>query len=134
MARCVPQEAGDSSQIASELRRNRHERDSSGEKVHIHGHVCCCRMQQLLDLRHVAESPQLTGPLVSSICCHLVDASGKSTLIVVPFPSSLSTMIEPWCSSMIPLTTVNPNPVPWPNSFVVKNGSKIFLTNSFGIP
>ena len=34
----------------------------------------------------------------------------------------------------MPLTTVRPNPVPFPNSFVVKNGSKILGTVSAGIP
>ena len=35
---------------------------------------------------------------------------------------------------MMPLTTVKPSPVPFPNSLVVKNGSKILLKTWGGIP
>lgn len=62
MARCVPQEAGERGQIPYELRQNQDERDWNGEKVPIHGQICCCRMQQCSRLGHVTdESP--TGKL-----------------------------------------------------------------------
>jgi len=41
----------------------------------------------------------------------------------------LSTLIEPPWEVMIPWMTGNPNPVPFPTSFVVKKGVNIFLKN-----
>lgn len=55
---------------------------------------------------------------------------GNRIVNVVPLPSWLSAAIEPWCSSIMPFTTVSPNPVPLPNSLVVKNGSNTLAITS----
>ena len=46
----------------------------------------------------------------------------------------LSTWMNPWCASTMPKTTASPNPVPFPFSFVVKNGSKILDLTASDIP
>ena len=45
-----------------------------------------------------------------------------------------ATRIRPPCSCTIAYATVSPSPVPFPTSFVVKNGSKILLFISAGNP
>lgn len=53
---------------------------------------------------------------------------------VVPIPTSLATSIHPWCCCTMPKTVASPIPVPFPMSFVVKNGSKMRGRFSGGIP
>ncbi len=53
---------------------------------------------------------------------------------VVPFPGSLSTVIEPLRDLMIPWQIERPRPVPTPSGLVVKNGSKMRSRESCGIP
>ncbi len=53
---------------------------------------------------------------------------------VVPSPIRLSADIVPWCSRTMARDTLSPRPVPFPVSFVVKNGSKIISSLSRGIP
>ena len=53
---------------------------------------------------------------------------------VVPAPTLLLTSISPPWASMIPYDTANPRPTPLPSLLVVKNGSKILLRFSGGMP
>jgi hypothetical protein len=62
------------------------------------------------------------------------DSAGSSTTNVAPFPGTLSTPIDPPWPSTIPWHIESPSPVPWPEGFVVKNGSKIRAAISGGIP
>src|ERR1035438_1936707 len=41
------------------------------------------------------------------------ELSGRRTVNVLPRPSSLSTVIVPWCASTMALVMVSPSPVPW---------------------
>ena len=60
--------------------------------------------------------------------------SGILMVKVVPSPIRLSTPISPLCSLTMPYETDRPSPVPLPTGLVVKNGSKILLTTSGGMP
>ncbi len=53
---------------------------------------------------------------------------------VVPARGSLSTQTKPSLCFTMPYTVDSPNPVPWPSGLVVKNGSKIRVCTSGGIP
>src|SRR4029077_7555943 len=65
--------------------------------------------------------PLLHG--LSAACAPPV--SGTHTLMVVPFPGSLATvMTPPWASTMR-RASGRPRPVPCPTGLVVKKGSKI---------
>ena len=44
---------------------------------------------------------------------------GRQTRKTVPFPTTLSTSIRPWCFSMIPYDKESPRPVPLPTGLVV---------------
>src|SRR5882724_10396169 len=52
----------------------------------------------------------------------------------LPFPTSLSTSIQPPCSATIPCATASPRPVPSPIPLVVKNGSKTLARSSRAMP
>ena len=63
------------------------------------------------------------------------DLIGSLIINFVPRPSILSTTIFPLCLlTIISCETLSPSPVPFPTGFVVKNGSKILLAMSSGIP
>ena len=51
------------------------------------------------------------------------DASGSVSVNRVPWPTALSHVIVPPCSWTMPYVIESPRPVPFPISFVVKNGS-----------
>jgi len=63
-----------------------------------------------------------------------VSAAASSTMNRVYFPSSLSTLIVPPKSRMIPKLILRPNPVPPVSRRVVKNGSKTLVRSSRLIP
>src|SRR6058998_154002 len=52
----------------------------------------------------------------------------------LPFPTSLSTSIQPPCSATIPCATARPSPVPSPIALVVKNGSNTRARSSRAMP
>ena len=55
-------------------------------------------------------------------------------VIVVPLSGSESQVIEPPWSIMIDIAIESPSPVPLPDSFVVKKGSKTRLASSSAPP
>src|SRR5207248_2230381 len=62
-------------------------------------------------------------------------ASGSVMRNVAPAPEPPpSTSSRPPCAVTIPWLMASPSPVPWPTSFVVKNGSKMRSRTSAGMP
>ena len=59
--------------------------------------------------------------------------SGMYRCTTVPRPNSLYTVAAPPCSTTVPYTAASPSPVPCPTGFVVKKGSKIRGSTSFGM-
>ncbi len=59
---------------------------------------------------------------------------GSTTVNAEPLPTSDSTSSSPWWLRMISSTIDRPRPVPVPTSLVVKNGSRILLRFSSGMP
>ena len=59
---------------------------------------------------------------------------GKSSVTVVPWPSSDVMVIDPPDCPANPFTMERPSPVPAPLGLVVKNGSMARLSTSGGIP
>src|SRR5581483_9793385 len=60
--------------------------------------------------------------------------AGNTTLNVVPAATRDSTSMRPPWSATIDCAMARPSPVPWPGALVVKNGSKIRVRRSAGIP
>src|SRR3972149_1011577 len=61
-----------------------------------------------------------------------IHLTGNVSLKVVPFPGSLSTSISPRCSDTICFT--RESPIPNLCCFVLKKGSNILSSSSFGMP
>ncbi len=59
---------------------------------------------------------------------------GRKTWKRVPPPALGSTRRKPWCCLTMPKTVARPRPVPFPGSFVVKNGSKMWGMTSAEMP
>ena len=59
---------------------------------------------------------------------------GREMMNVVPLPGALSASMKPLCLLITPYAMESPRPVPWPGSFVVKKGSKIWGRCSRSIP
>src|SRR5271155_4721621 len=72
----------------------------------------------------------LSADAASSVSC----TTGKYTSNRVLSPGPASTQTPPPLCFTTPYTVANPNPVPLPNSLVVKNGSKILSFVSASIP
>src|SRR5262249_53836156 len=62
---------------------------------------------------------------------HARSPTGRSTRNVLPWPGSLVTSMRPWCSRTIWAEMKRPRPLP---PFVEKNGSKIIVCSTVGIP
>jgi hypothetical protein len=67
------------------------------------------RSPWLLARRQILED---ADKLVRGFIAYLSEAIGRTTVNVLPLPSSLSAVIEPFCSSRIFLVSERPSPAP----------------------